>query len=27
MKAGHALCQGCHKSLGKGPTKCGECHK
>ena len=23
----HALCQACHKEQGKGPTKCGECHK
>ncbi len=23
----HALCQGCHKEKGAGPTKCQECHK
>jgi predicted CXXCH cytochrome family protein len=23
----HALCQGCHKEMAKGPTKCTECHK
>ena len=23
----HALCQGCHKEMKKGPTKCTECHK
>lgn len=24
---GHALCIGCHKEKGAGPTKCAECHK
>lgn len=23
----HKNCIGCHKEGGKGPTKCGECHK
>lgn len=23
----HITCLGCHKEKGKGPTKCGECHK
>jgi len=23
----HKLCQGCHKEMAKGPTKCAECHK
>jgi hypothetical protein len=23
----HVLCKGCHKEQGKGPTKCGDCHK
>ncbi len=23
----HALCTGCHKDKGAGPTKCQECHK
>jgi len=23
----HKTCKGCHADLGKGPTKCGECHK
>jgi hypothetical protein len=23
----HALCQGCHKEKGAGPTKCPDCHK
>jgi predicted CXXCH cytochrome family protein len=23
----HGLCQECHKTGGKGPTKCNECHK
>lgn len=23
----HALCTGCHKEKGAGPTKCTECHK
>jgi predicted CXXCH cytochrome family protein len=23
----HALCQECHKTQAKGPTKCAECHK
>ncbi|MHB1014208.1 MAG: cytochrome c3 family protein [Desulfurivibrionaceae bacterium] len=27
MKAGHALCQGCHKAKNQGPTKCPDCHK
>jgi len=22
----HALCKGCHKAEGQGPTKCKECH-
>lgn len=26
MKAGHKLCQTCHKAKG-GPTACGGCHK
>jgi hypothetical protein len=25
--AAHKLCQECHKTGGKGPTKCAECHK
>ena len=27
MKAFHKNCKGCHKKMGKGPTKCKECHK
>ena len=27
MKNGHALCQGCHKEKGQGPTQCAGCHK
>jgi len=23
----HKNCKGCHVEKGKGPTKCGECHK
>lgn len=23
----HKTCKGCHTELGKGPTKCNECHK
>jgi cytochrome c553 len=23
----HNLCRGCHKEQGKGPNKCGDCHK
>ncbi len=23
----HKTCKGCHTEKGKGPTKCGECHK
>ena len=23
----HALCMDCHKTGGKGPAKCNECHK
>ncbi len=23
----HTTCKGCHAEMGKGPTKCGECHK
>ena len=23
----HIMCRGCHKEQGKGPTKCGDCHK
>ena len=23
----HATCQECHKKEGKGPQKCGDCHK
>ncbi|MBP2673265.1 MAG: hypothetical protein H6Q84_105 [Deltaproteobacteria bacterium] len=23
----HGKCQGCHKTAGKGPTKCNDCHK
>ena len=23
----HKTCKGCHETMGKGPTKCGECHK
>jgi len=23
----HKTCKGCHSEMGKGPTKCGECHK
>lgn len=23
----HALCHECHKKEGKGPQKCGDCHK
>lgn len=26
MTASHKLCQDCHRSKGKGPIKCGECH-
>lgn len=25
--AAHALCKDCHTKQGKGPTKCGDCHK
>jgi len=25
-KAAHVNCKGCHKTGGKGPTKCGDCH-
>ncbi|HTG81500.1 MAG TPA: cytochrome c7 [Geobacteraceae bacterium] len=25
--AAHKLCKGCHTDMGKGPTKCGDCHK
>jgi len=27
MTAYHKLCQDCHRAKGKGPIKCGECHK
>jgi cytochrome c553 len=27
MMAYHKLCQDCHRAKGKGPLKCGECHK
>jgi len=27
MTAYHKLCQDCHRAKGKGPLKCGECHK
>jgi cytochrome c553 len=23
----HKTCKGCHETLGKGPVKCGDCHK
>ncbi len=23
----HKTCKGCHTDMGKGPTKCNECHK
>ncbi len=23
----HKTCKGCHAEMGKGPTKCGDCHK
>lgn len=23
----HKTCKGCHTEMGKGPTKCNECHK
>jgi len=23
----HKTCKGCHEAMGKGPVKCGECHK
>ncbi len=23
----HKTCKGCHETMGKGPTKCGDCHK
>ena len=23
----HNLCKKCHTDMGKGPTKCGDCHK
>ena len=23
----HKTCKGCHTEMGKGPTKCGDCHK
>jgi cytochrome c553 len=23
----HGSCQACHKKMGKGPTKCNDCHK
>jgi cytochrome c5 len=23
----HKTCKECHTKMGKGPTKCGECHK
>lgn len=23
----HKTCKGCHQDGGKGPTKCGDCHK
>jgi len=23
----HKTCKGCHEKMGKGPTKCGDCHK
>jgi hypothetical protein len=23
----HKTCKGCHETMGKGPVKCGECHK
>ncbi len=26
-EAMHAKCQGCHKKMGKGPTRCNDCHK
>ncbi|MFZ5766377.1 MAG: cytochrome c3 family protein [Thermodesulfobacteriota bacterium] len=25
--AAHTNCKGCHQTMGKGPTKCAECHK
>lgn len=24
---GHVLCKECHRKNGRGPTKCGDCHK
>jgi len=24
---GHALCRGCHKEMGSGPTSCNGCHE
>jgi cytochrome c553 len=23
----HKTCKGCHEQMGKGPTKCADCHK
>ncbi|MDA8429884.1 MAG: cytochrome c3 family protein [Geobacteraceae bacterium] len=23
----HKTCKGCHAEMGKGPTKCNDCHK
>jgi len=23
----HTKCKGCHQKMGKGPTKCNDCHK
>ena len=23
----HKTCKGCHETMGKGPSKCGDCHK
>jgi len=23
----HKTCKGCHAEMGKGPVKCGDCHK
>jgi predicted CXXCH cytochrome family protein len=23
----HKTCKGCHEAMGKGPVKCGDCHK
>jgi hypothetical protein len=27
QEKGHALCQGCHKEKGAGPTTCSGCHE